>query len=130
MPNGMGFEQGDHEKIFPFQGGRKVLHAIFVQTGLPPSPPTATEERVFGISFTKILLIAAVIAVVWYGFKFISRSADDGAAEDKRAKKPKAPPPKPGDAANAVEEMVRCAVCGAFQARDAGPCERRDCPAR
>lgn len=88
---------------------------------------------VFGISFAKILLVAAVIAAVWFGFKYFSRSAEQGEAEDKRAKKSRdkaAPPPAPGGGTQAVEDMVRCAVCGAFQARNAAPCERRDCPAR
>ncbi len=83
----------------------------------------------FGISFAKILLVAAVIAAVWYGFKYLSRN--DDAAEGKRAKKSRdkaAPPPR--DGTPAVEDMVRCSVCGAFQARNAAPCERRDCPAR
>lgn len=87
----------------------------------------------FGISFAKILLVAAVIAAVWYGFKYLSRGDAADAGEDKRAKKSRdktAPPPGPGGDAPAVEDMVRCAVCGAFQARNAGPCERRDCPAR
>ena len=91
------------------------------------------RRPVFGISFAKILLVAAVIAAVWYGFKYFSRGAGDGEVEDKRARKSKdkaAPPPGPGNQPPAVEDMVRCAVCGAFQARNAGPCERRDCPAR
>jgi uncharacterized protein len=85
----------------------------------------------FGISFTKILLIAAVVAAVWYGFKYLTRPEKDE-AEDRRASKPK-PGPSAGGAsggARAVEDMVRCPVCGAYQARNAGPCERRDCPAR
>lgn len=81
----------------------------------------------FGLSFTKILLVAAVIAAVWFAVKYLTRS-------DKEEKTPR-PSPKPGGksgpsgAAPAVEDMVRCAVCGAYQARNAGPCERKDCPA-
>lgn len=81
----------------------------------------------FGLSFAKILLIAAVVAAVWYGFKYLTRPEKDD-AEDKRARKP-APGPSSGGA-RAVEDMVRCPVCGAYQARNAGPCEREDCPAR
>jgi uncharacterized protein len=76
----------------------------------------------FGLSFTKILLIAAVVAAAWYGFKYLTRPEKDDEL------------PKPGGGpkggARAVEDMVRCAVCGAYQARGAGPCERTDCPAR
>ena len=85
----------------------------------------------FGISFAKILLVAAVIAAVWYGFKYLSRKADKDEAEDKRAAKPgRDAAPGRGGETQAVEDMVRCAVCGAYQARHAAPCERRDCPAR
>ena len=84
----------------------------------------------FGISFAKILLVAAVIAAVWYGFKYLSRKADKDEAEDKRAAKPRRDAAPGPDGARAVEDMVRCAVCGAYQARNAAPCERRDCPAR
>ena len=76
----------------------------------------------FGLSFGKILLIAAVAAAVWYGIKYLTRPEKKDAAA-KAA-------PKPGNKAAAVEDMVRCAVCGAYQARNAAPCERADCPAR
>ena len=90
----------------------------------------------FGISFTKILLIAAVIAAVWFGFKYLTRPDKDAEADKRGAKKRGGAPStgEPGGDAKgggrAIEDMVRCAVCGAFQARSAGPCERRDCPAR
>jgi uncharacterized protein len=75
----------------------------------------------FGVSLAKILLLAAVVAAVWFGFKYLTRQ-------------PAAPGPgvraKADDAAGRVEDMVRCPVCGAFQARAAGPCARPDCPAR
>jgi uncharacterized protein len=76
-----------------------------------------------GISFAKILLLVLVVAGVWFGFKYLSR-ADTRPKERVRS--------KPGDGGDpaAVEDMVRCAVCGAYQARGAGPCQRQDCPAR
>jgi len=77
----------------------------------------------FGISLAKILLLAAVVAAVWFGFKYLTR----GDAQPKERVRS-----KPGPEADTakVEDMVRCAVCGAFQARAAGPCQRADCPAR
>ncbi|MGQ0675142.1 MAG: hypothetical protein ACT4N4_03515 [Rhodospirillales bacterium] len=86
----------------------------------------------FGISLAKILLVAAVIAAVWFGFKYLTADKDE--KQDKLKAKDKTrrgagSPPDPGET-RAVEDMVRCAVCGAFQARNATPCERRDCPAR
>ena len=77
----------------------------------------------FGISFAKILLLVLVIAGVWFGFKYLSRG-DPQPKERVRS--------KTGDGGDsvAVEDMVRCVVCGAYQARAAGPCQRQDCPAR
>jgi uncharacterized protein len=76
-----------------------------------------------GISFSKILLLVLVVAAVWFGFKYLARG-DTPPKERVRA--------KPGDGGDsvAVEDMVRCAVCGAYQARGTGRCERADCPAR
>lgn len=95
----------------------------------------------FGLSMSKILLIAAVIAAVWFTLKYVSRKVDD-AVEDKPADKLRAGRGGGGakgrderarggpEEARAVEDMVRCRVCGAYQARNAGPCERPDCPQR
>jgi len=84
----------------------------------------------FGVSFSKLLLLAVVVAAVWYGFKLLARP-------DSASKVAGRKPGKPVDEAAAgegdrpaIEDMVRCPVCGAFQARGAAPCERRDCPAR
>lgn len=82
----------------------------------------------FGLSFGKILLIAAVVAAVWYGIKYFTRPAKEDTAP-KAAPKPGGKSASSGDAP-AVEDMVRCAVCGAYQARNAAACERADCPAR
>ena len=73
----------------------------------------------FGFSFSKLLLLVAVICIVWFGFKFLARvqGAGDGkparplddlaekvrrAAGARRAKRPP------------VEDMTQCAKCGAF----------------
>ncbi len=92
----------------------------------------------FGIpSLQKLLVLAAVIAAVWYGFKFVGRLQDAREAEQKlraggtrqpkarwrRAKQPAAPE------APQAEDMVECAVCQAYvPARGASRCERPDCP--
>ncbi len=89
----------------------------------------------FGIpSLQKLLVLAAVIAAVWYGFKFVGRLQDAREAEQKlraggtrqpkarrrRAKQPAAPE---------AEDMVECPVCQAYvPARGASRCERPGCP--
>ena len=37
----------------------------------------------FGFSFYKLLVLVTVIAVVWYGFKFIGRPQDQSQADAK-----------------------------------------------
>ncbi len=89
----------------------------------------------FGIpSLQKLLVLFAVIAAVWYGFKFIGRLQDAREAEQKlraggtrqpkarwrRSKQPAAPE---------AEDMVECPVCQAYvPARGASRCERPGCP--
>ena len=88
----------------------------------------------FGFSLQKLIVLAAVIAAVWYGFKFVGRLQDAREAEQKlraggtrqpkarwrRAKQPAAPE---------AEDMVACPVCQAYvAARGASRCERPGCP--
>jgi threonine/homoserine/homoserine lactone efflux protein len=58
----------------------------------------------FGLSFTKLLVLAAVAAIVWYGFKAVRRR-DERRAEAAR-------PPK--NVQPATELMVKCPVCGTY----------------
>jgi uncharacterized protein len=76
----------------------------------------------FGFSLTKLLFTAAVIAAVWYGYKWIGRIQSMRAAENKlRGNRP-----RPGPAA--VEDMIRCPACDSFVAAGATSCGRGDCP--
>jgi len=79
-------------------------------------------------SLSKILVLVAIIALVWFGFRFIGR-LDQARKQEVRRQK------QGGRAADAtrqhagVEETVRCRVCGAFvAARGATSCGRADCP--
>ncbi|MFQ5764385.1 MAG: hypothetical protein ACE5GT_05610 [Rhodospirillales bacterium] len=82
----------------------------------------------FGFSITKLLFTVAVIALVWYGFKWVGRmqvKREHDARE--RLRREAAGPAHPG--AGDAEEMVRCAACGAFVAASgAKNCGREDCP--
>ena len=79
-------------------------------------------------SLSKILVFAAIIAIVWFGFRLIGRLD--------KARQQAAGKPGPGNPARgrakprpAVEETVRCRVCDAFvAARGATSCGRADCP--
>jgi uncharacterized protein len=98
----------------------------------------------FGFSIQKLLVLAAVIGAVWYGFKFLSRldqarKADGaggkgsggkgsgglaGAFRDLTGRGGSG-----GEGAGEAEDMVECTVCGAFvAARGPVSCGRSDCP--
>ncbi len=86
----------------------------------------------FGFSFYKLLVLVAVIAVVWYGFKFIGRLQDqrqaDAKLRDSAGRRPSARgADDPGTPAS--EDMVACPVCQTYvTARNAASCGRTDCP--
>lgn len=73
----------------------------------------------FGLpSPSKLLVLIAVVAIVWYGFKLVGRL---DAARKSVA--------KGDDDSRGGVDTVSCAVCGAYVAADgATSCGRADCP--
>lgn len=57
-----------------------------------------------GFSLTKLIVLVAIIAAVWYGFKWISRY--------NRLQQAKAA--KDGGDGDAIEDMVKCPHCEAY----------------
>ena len=90
----------------------------------------------FGFSLQKLLLLAALVGAVWYGFKLVSRlqearQLDQSAKVKRRPAKGRPAEGRGGkpEAKEGVEEMVRCPVCDAFvAARAQSSCGRSDCP--
>lgn len=83
----------------------------------------------FGLpSFTKLLVLAAIILVVWYGFRFIGRLD----AQRKLQAKQEARASGTASRSSAVpdaEEMIACPACRAYvPARHSSNCGRADCP--
>ncbi|WP_158043718.1 PP0621 family protein [Skermanella pratensis] len=77
----------------------------------------------------KLLTLVLLIAIVWFGFKFVARSQAIAKAKREMAARREAglPRPRPHDA----QEMVRCASCGVYvPAAKADACGRPDCPYR
>ena len=90
----------------------------------------------------KLLVLAAIVGAVWYGFKFVGRMQEARDAERKVGSGTKrsgglgdsirdwaarqgSGGAKDGDA----EDMVKCPKCGAYvSARSATSCGRNDCP--
>ena len=92
----------------------------------------------FLASFEKLFLLAGIIAVVWYGFRFVGASSASGPVAGGPSSRPGSGPLGGRGTANArststnvanVEETIRCRACGAFvPARQPLRCGRADCP--
>jgi len=73
----------------------------------------------FGFSPIKLLVLAAIIVAVWYGFKMFSRGRSVSGSGDN---------PKAGKKESDALEMSACDVCGDYVPANAGSCGRDDCP--
>ncbi|HLS69072.1 MAG TPA: hypothetical protein VK035_06990 [Kiloniellales bacterium] len=83
----------------------------------------------FGLpSFTKLLVLAAIILAVWYGFRLVGRlDAQRKLQERQRARAAKAA--ARASAVPDAEEMTACPACQAYvPARQPTNCGRVDCP--
>ena len=78
----------------------------------------------FGFGITKLLVLAAIVGAVWYGFKMIGRM--DAARKNKSGGRVN----RGGQSAPVdVEDTVQCPTCGAYVVANAtSPCDRPDCP--
>lgn len=79
-----------------------------------------------GFSLGKILVLAAMIALVWYGFKYVARrnrNVNRDEADGRLSQR--------DDAANdeKIQDMETCSVCGTFVPNaSARSCGRESCP--
>jgi len=72
--------------------------------------------------FGKILLLVLVVAVVWFGFRYLTRVAELVIRRDGTH-------PGSGRGSAPTETMSECRVCGVWQpSRSASSCGRPDCP--
>jgi len=72
--------------------------------------------------FGKILLLVLVVAIVWFGFRHLTR------VTEMVIRRGGFHPGSPRDSAPS-ETMSECRVCGVWQpSRTASPCGRADCP--
>ena len=75
----------------------------------------------FGFSLPKLLVLAAIILVVWYGFKWVGQIDKQRKAAVKERER--------ADARLNAEDMVKCPRCDTFvAAKGATACDRADCP--
>jgi len=88
----------------------------------------------FGFSPGKLLLLALVFLVVWYGWKY-TRRVDQirRALHEEMERRRSAAPGGRGDATRNLpaEDLIKCDSCGAYvPAQSAASCGRADCPWR
>ena len=80
-----------------------------------------------GLSLGKLLVLAVLIGVVWYGFKYAARI--EAIRRDVRADVARRQAARRGGSARPVEDLVKCAQCGAFVAAEgAKKCGKPNCP--
>ena len=76
----------------------------------------------FGFSFAKLLVLAAVVGAVWYGYRWWQRVQKVTREEAEALARANA---RAGDG----EDMVRCPACDTYVSpRAARSCGRSDCP--
>jgi hypothetical protein len=79
-----------------------------------------------GFSLGKILLLVAMIALVWYGFKYFSRRTHS-VGRDKAAGPLGHQGGTPED--EGIQDMETCSICGTFVPNgSARACGREGCP--
>ena len=124
------------------------LRAVSDAVGLTRTPAPPYKDPMFGFSLTKLIFTAAVIAFIWYGFKWVGRVQARREAEHRaRLREGRLGEgrhgegrhgegqsrPEDGPAEAPVEEtahdMVKCSICGDFVSPEATQgCDRPGCP--
>jgi len=83
----------------------------------------------FGFSLAKILVLIAIVAAVWFGFKYYARIEAKRAAERLKGGGRSAKPSARRERVEDAESMVQCPVCKVYQpAADTAACDRAGCP--
>lgn len=81
--------------------------------------------------FAKFLLTVTVVAIIWFGFKYLQRVAELRGRRDAatpRAPKGDNPRFEPVADGESVQDLVKCPVCSTFRSPKLGPCGRAKCP--
>lgn len=79
-----------------------------------------------GLSVGKLLLLLLLVAIVWFGFRYVSRV--DAIRRALREELQRRQRPQQRESIKA-EDLVKCAQCGAYvAARTATSCDRAQCP--
>ncbi len=74
----------------------------------------------FGFSLPKLLVLALIVAAIWYGYKWLGRVN----------RQRKAPPREVGSQGGDHQDLIQCAECGTYGLAGLERCPegRADCP--
>ena len=77
--------------------------------------------------FTKFLLTVAVVALIWFGFRFVQRLNQRNRRPVSRQgdARPRFTPEADGES---VRDLVKCPICNTWRPSGAGSCGRAECP--
>lgn len=81
--------------------------------------------------FAKFLLTVAVIAFIWFGFKYLQRVQE---LRERAARRPTPSPApdrprfEPVDNGESVQDLVKCPRCSTYRSPKLGPCGQDGCP--
>jgi hypothetical protein len=78
--------------------------------------------------FAKFLLTVTVIAIIWFGFKYLQRVSELRGRSAAAPKRPDGPRFEPVDNGESVQDLVKCPECSTFRSPKLGPCGRSKCP--
>ncbi|MBR9970291.1 hypothetical protein [Magnetospirillum sulfuroxidans] len=77
--------------------------------------------------FAKFLLTVAMIALIWFGFRFAQRLTQQKQrpVTRERGDKPRFTPDEDGES---VRDLIKCPRCDTWRGQSLGSCGRGDCP--
>lgn len=80
--------------------------------------------------FAKFLLTVAVVAFIWFGFKYAQRVAELRAGKAATpARRPEGGPRfEPVEDGESVQDLIKCPHCGTFRSPRLGACGQPGCP--
>ncbi|MGE5476264.1 MAG: hypothetical protein ACM3Q1_06390 [Bacteroidales bacterium] len=78
--------------------------------------------------FTKFLLTAAVVAIIWFGFKYLQRVTELRERAAARRPEPGHPRFEPVDNGESVQDLVKCPRCSTYRSSKLGSCGQEGCP--
>lgn len=78
--------------------------------------------------FAKFLLTVAVVAIIWFGFKYFQRAHELRSRADARKPDGERPRFQPVDNGESVQDLVKCPRCSTYRSSKLGTCGRQECP--